>query len=246
MAVEAEKEAKESLEPVHRRRGARYVGDIVFGALDGSITTFAIVAGAAGASLSPAVVLILGFANLFGDGASMALGNYLGTKSEEEYRQRQKRLEEWETENLPQQEKEEVRQIYYDKGFRDKDLDRAVEIITSDKKVWIDTMMREELKVIDDDKSASLSGLATFAAFVSVGLVPLLAYVAALLVPALQQSAFPAAIVMTFLAIFSVGSARSLVTGKHWYRAALEMTLVGGAAAVIAYTIGLLLGTLVG
>lgn len=230
---------------VHKTAGARYLGDFVFGALDGSITTFAIVAGAAGAALSPSVVLILGFANLLGDGASMALGNYLGTKSEEEFLQRQRRTEEWETEHLPEQEREEVRQIYHGKGFRGKELDRAVDIVTSNKKVWVDTMMREELNVPLEEKSARLSGLATFAAFVSVGLVPLLVYVVALFAPIVEPTAFPVAVALTFVAIFGVGSARSIVTGKSWWRAGLEMTVVGAIAASIAFSVGRLLAGII-
>ena len=226
---------------VHKTSGTRYLGDFVFGALDGSITTFAIVAGAAGAALSPSVVLVLGFANLLGDGASMALGNYLGTKSEDEVRQRQRRTEEWETEHVPEQEREEVRQIYHRKGFRGKDLDRAVDIVTSDKKTWVDTMMREELNVPLEEKSARLSGLATFAAFVAVGFIPLLVYVIALFAPSVEPGTFPAAVALTFVAIFGVGSARSLVTGKSWWRAGIEMTLVGAIAASLAFFVGRLL-----
>jgi len=68
---------------VHERAG--YLGDAIFSASDGIITTFAVVAGSAGASLTDSVVLILGFANLLADGISMASGNYLGAKSEQEY-----------------------------------------------------------------------------------------------------------------------------------------------------------------
>ena len=88
------------------------LGDFVYGATDGAVTTFAIVAGVIGASLEPAIVLILGFANLFADGFSMAVGNYLGTKSQREYIAKARRREEWEIDNLAEQEKQEIRDIY--------------------------------------------------------------------------------------------------------------------------------------
>ena len=226
---------------IHRRTAGRYIGDFVFGALDGIITTFAVVAGVAGAALSSQVVLILGFANLFGDGSSMALGNYLSTKSEQQYGERERKREEWEIEQIPEGEREEIRQIYRKKGFRGKDLEKAVEITTSDKKNWVDTMMLEELNIVLEEKSPSTSGLATFAAFTIIGIVPLLAYVAVLFAPALERVAFPIAATATLVAVFIVGSARSYVTGRPWWKAGTEMTLVGGAAALVAYVVGRLL-----
>ncbi|WP_455285136.1 VIT1/CCC1 transporter family protein [[Eubacterium] cellulosolvens] len=240
----AEKKIEE--DTVHRRSAGRYIGDLVFGALDGIITTFAVVAGVAGASLSSSIVLILGFANLFADGSSMALGNYLSTKSEQEYGQRERKREEWEIDQIPEGEREEIRQIYRKKGFQGKDLERVTEIITSSKRTWVDTMMMEELNIMLEEKSPRMSGLATFAAFVTVGFVPLLAYVAALLSPALKPMTFLIAVVMTLVAIFIVGSARSYVTGKPWWRAGIEMTSVGGAAALVAYLVGRVLGGLAG
>ena len=128
------------------------IQDFVYGATDGSVTTFAVVAGVVGAALSPSIILILGFANLFADGFSMAIGNYLGTKSQKEYIEKERKREEWEIENLVEQEKQEIRDIYTKKGFKDELLDEIVNVITARRKVWIDTMMREELGLVDDKK----------------------------------------------------------------------------------------------
>ena len=124
--------------------------DFVYGATDGAVTTFAVVAGVIGASLSPSIVLILGFANLFADGLSMAVGNYLAAKTRLEYIEKARRREEWEIDNIVEQEKQEIREIYTKKGFKEELLEEIVRIITSRRKVWVDTMMKEELGLIED------------------------------------------------------------------------------------------------
>lgn len=226
---------------IHDSEKGQYIGDTVYGAIDGIVTTFAVVSGVAGASLSSGIVLILGFANLFADGLSMAVGNYLGTKSEVEYKDRERHREEWEVENLPEEEKEEVRQIYRRKGFTGELLEKAVDVITQDKKQWVDTMLLEELHIIPERTSPFKAGAVTFVSFVVAGFVPLLSYVLSYSIPFFADFAYPVAVVLTFATIFAVGSLRVFVTGKRWWTSGLEMLLVGGATAVVAYFIGYLL-----
>lgn len=230
---------------LHRKGAGAYIRDVVYGALDGIVTTFAVVAGVAGAALSPLVAIVLGFANLFADGFSMAIGNYLGTKSQLDYQRREREREAWESQHFPEAEKEEVRQIYMQKGFRGDDLEQVVKVITSDERAWIDTMMLEELNIVAEEKSPAKSGLVTFGAFVAAGLVPLLVYLVALAFPTFIVDKFSSAIVLTVIALFAVGSGRAYVTGKRWWVAGLEMTLVGGLAAAVAYLVGYWLGGLV-
>jgi len=232
---------------VHRERhneSGKYLRDFVYGALDGTVTTFAVVAGATGATLSLGVILILGLANLMGDGVSMALGSYLSTKSEQEFHKKERERETWEAEHIPEGEREEVREIYRRKGFRPPLLEQVVRHITSDRKLWVDTMMVEELGIIEDRKSPAKSALVTLLAFVLVGFVPLTTYVFSFMMPSLKSQLFPMAVVITAVTIFAVGSARSLVIKKKWYRAGTEMLLVGGLAAIAAYGVGALLGGL--
>ena len=221
-----------------------YVGDLVLGALDGSVTTFAVVAAATGAAQPASVVLIIGIANLFASGVSMALGNYLGTKSEEEFREKHRRREEYETERFPELEKEEVRKIFADKGFQGEDLERAVEIITSNKQIWVETMMRDELRISPEKRSPWLSGLVMLIAFILAGSVPLIPYLISLFEPSFRPLALSSSVVMTFAAIFGVGTARSLVTGRRWWIAGMEMAVIGATASLIAYVIGRFLGIL--
>ena len=130
-------------EPWHDVSRGRYIGDIIYGASDGIVTTFAIVAGAAGASLSYSIILILGLANLLADGFSMGAGNYLGTKSEIEYYRKEREREEYEVDHYPEGEVEEVRQIFRKKGIASNLADKLAAIISTNKDVWIDVMMTE-------------------------------------------------------------------------------------------------------
>jgi vacuolar iron transporter family protein len=225
----------------HTKDKGKYVGDVVFGALDGIVTTFAIVSGVQGANLPSSIVLILGFANLFGDGLSMGFGNYLSIKSEIDYIKRERRRELWEIEHVPEGEKEEVRQIYAKKGFKGKDLDRVVDVITSDKNVWLDTMMYEELGLLHEDKTPAKSGLATFLAFCAAGFIPLITFVLAMLFPWYIFDTFVVSAMLTGLALYTVGAMRSWVTGIHWHNSGMQMLVVGGIAAIVAYAIGYLL-----
>ena len=227
-------------EKLHQSFGGRYIKDIVYGANDGIITTFAVVSGVVGAALSIKTVLILGFANLIADGISMGASNYLGSKSKEHYYRREKEMERWEVENLPEEEREEIRRIYAKKGFAGEDLDRAVAIITSDKNRWVDVMMKEELGLIQEPfGQAWKSGAATFIAFVVAGFMPLVSY---LFIGRLQGiSPFALSIIITGLSLFTVGAARSFVTKHAWWRAGAEMFLVGMFASAAAYAVGAIL-----
>jgi VIT1/CCC1 family predicted Fe2+/Mn2+ transporter len=149
------------------------IEDFVYGGTDGVITTFAIVAGAFGASLSVSVILILGFANLFADGFSMSVGNYLSRRTYKEYIEKERKKEEWSIDNMIEEEKEEIREIYRNKGFKEDILEDLVKVITSKKKVWVDTMMKEELGLVDDKKEPKDTAITTFIAFNLLGLIPL-------------------------------------------------------------------------
>ena len=81
------------------KKGGEFIKSFVWGGLDGIITTYSVVAGSVGANLSIAVIVILGLANLFGDGLCMALGDYISTKSETEFSAAEKKRETWEVEN---------------------------------------------------------------------------------------------------------------------------------------------------
>ncbi len=218
-----------------------YLPEFVYGGIDGSVTTFAVVAGVTGASLSPTIVLILGFANLFADGFSMAVGNYLSTKSRKEYANKIRKSEEHSVLHIPEEEEEEIRQIFKDKGFTGKPLEDAVEIITSNQEIWVDTMMKDEFGIFEDGTSPFKSALVTFVSFNIVGFIPLLAYVLSYFFTSLSEDVFTLSIVLTSVAFFIVGSVKAAIVDTRWYMSGIETLLIGGVAAVIAYVVGYVL-----
>jgi VIT1/CCC1 family predicted Fe2+/Mn2+ transporter len=161
-----------------------YLRDLVYGALDGAITTMAVVAGTAGAHLSPRIGVILGLANLVGDGLSMGASNYLGLKSE---------------------------------------LEQAGRSVA--------------------EEAPWRHGLATFAAFVVVGSLPLMGYVVG---PLLDISILAAAGVLAALALLLTGAARAPFVRRPMGRSAGEMLLVGAAAGGAAYAVGALASRFLG
>ena len=220
-----------------------YLRDFVYGAIDGTVTTFAVVAGVAGARLSDTVVIILGLANLIADGFSMAVSNFLGTRAEHELRDRMRKEEEVHIQKIPEGEREEVRQIFSAKGFKGADLERAVDIITSDPKQWVDTMLWEEMGMSPQGPSEWQAAFSTFAAFVLAGSLPLLSFIIRIIFPAFTLDPFLTSSFITAVAFFLIGAFKSQFTGKSWPTAGFQTLLVGGTAAGIAYFIGHFLGT---
>ena len=214
------------------------VSDFVYGGIDGAVTTFAVVAGVSGASLSPGIVLILGFANLFADGFSMAVGNYLGTKSHIEFANKIRRSEENSIIEKPEEEREEISEIYKEKGFSGDHLKKTVDVITSNKKIWIDTMMTDEFGIIEETKSPLKAALTTFLAFNIMGIIPLFSFILYYFFPFFKESAFISSIILTSIARVLVVASKASIVDKKWFLSGLETLIIGGIAACIAYLIG--------
>jgi VIT1/CCC1 family predicted Fe2+/Mn2+ transporter len=228
---------------IHFQSGAAYISngylpEIVYGGIDGAITTFAVVAGAAGANLSIKTILILGFANLIADGFSMSVGNYFSTKANRDNYYKHLARENWEIDHLREREIEEIREIYITKGFQGELLDNVVEVITSDRKVWLETMMKDELGLVLEEKKPIQTATATFLSFVGVGFIPLFAFT--FLSPFHWDSLdlFYISCLSTGLALAVIGYFKSRVTQKNAFFSILETLALGGLAAVLAFYIG--------
>jgi len=225
----------------HAGGGAQYIGDLVYGGLDGIITTFAVVSGVAGANLGSGVILVLGLANLLADGFSMGTGAYLSAKSEQEYYEQERARERWEVEHFPDGERAELLELYLARGYSEPEAQQLVSIHSGDPERWVDAMMIDELQMLRNEGNPLKNGLATLLAFVVAGSLPLLVYLVGLVVAVPPSASFPVSMILSALALFALGAAKVLVTGQKPLRNGLEMLLVGGLAAAVAYVVGVLL-----
>ncbi len=213
--------------------------DFIYGSIDGSVTTFAIVAGVIGASLSPGIILILGFGNLFADGFSMAAGSYHASKARNQFIEMKRKQEEWEIDNMAEQEKEEIREIYKKKGFKDELLEEIIKTITSRRKVWVDTMMKEELGLIEDEKDPWDSSVSTFAGFNLIGVIPLIPFMILIFIGINTTSeSFVYSIISVMIAFFLVGIIKGKIVKKSKIRSGFYTLIIGGIAALVAYFVG--------
>ena len=215
-----------------------YLSDFVYGAIDGTVTTFAVVSGVAGAGLSAEIIVILGLANLVGDGFSMAASNFLGTRTDKQLLDKATQMERRHIELEPDGEREEIRQIFAQKGFEGEMLESIVTVITSDERRWIDTMLTDELGLRLSPPSAMRAAVVTFVAFVVVGFIPLFAFVWQLFQPFPVESAYLWSTGLTAVAFFGVGAAKSIFVHQKWFIAGIETLVIGGTAAGLAYAIG--------
>lgn len=209
-----------------------HLKDAIYGAMDGAVTTFAIVAGVQGAGLSPAIILALGAANLLADGFSMAAGNYAGTKAERDDAARLRAVEERHIDLYPEGEREEIRQILAAKGLDGSVLERAVTAISRDRRAWVELMLVDEYGLSPRAPAPLPAALVTFAAFLTAGLVPLAPFALGL------GAAFGLSVAMTGAAFFAIGALKSRWSLAPWWRSGLETLAIGGTAAAIAYLVG--------
>ncbi|WP_026951189.1 VIT1/CCC1 transporter family protein [Algoriphagus mannitolivorans] len=214
-----------------------YLREFVYGGIDGAVTTFAVVAGGYGANLDPGILIILGFANLLADGFSMSVGAYLSAKSERDNFDKHEKIEYWEIENLPEIEREEIAEIYREKGFQGELLDQIVDHICSDKDLWVAEMMKDELGMMKENKSPLKIGLATLISFIMVGFIPLMVYLWNFFFP-MEINSFFWTSVLTGLAFLIVGWLKGIVNQTSALRSILETVALGLLAAVVAYYVG--------
>jgi VIT1/CCC1 family predicted Fe2+/Mn2+ transporter len=215
-----------------------YIGSMVYGGLDGIVTTFAVVSGVAGANLGAHIIVILGIGNLIADGFSMATGDYLSTKSEREYYDREARRQAWEIERAPEGRRAALRALYQRNGYSETEADEMVAVQTREKPRWVRAMMINELGMMKDDVNPMRNAVTTFTSFVLAGSLPLVVYLIGLVRPIPTDQAFRVSVLLSGLALFGLGAAKVLVTRLNPVRSGVEMLLVGGLAAVVAYIIG--------
>ncbi len=219
------------------------VSDAVLGGIDGCVTTFAVVAGSVGAGFSTSVALVLGFANLFADGFSMAISNFEAIQAQREFADSVREIERRHIDLVPDGEREEIRQIFAQKGFSGEVLEQIVTTITDDQELWVETMLAEEYGIQAQGLSPWKSGATTFAAFLLVGAVPLLPF---LHMGWDMQQKFILSTGLAAIMFFAIGTGKSLVFGKPVVLSGLRTLLTGGIAAGLAFATGYVLRELFG
>lgn len=232
------------LKKYSRNRNGKYIKSTVYGGLDGIITTFAVVAGSVGGELSFRVVLILGFSNLLADGFSMAVGDFLSTKSQNEYEKTVRHKKQIDIMQHPEQEANQIKDSFTEQGINEQDADLLVTTLAKYEKPFVNQIMKMEYGSNTTEDSPLKNAIVTFLSFSIFGIVPLLIYVLSMYIPGLLQNAFYIAALLTGMTLFILGAIKSKVTQSNWLRSGFEMLVVGGLAALVAYGVGVILGSI--
>lgn len=220
---------------------ARYIRSIVFGGLDGIVTTFVIVAGVEGASLSIGVLLIIGIGSMLGDAISMGIGDYASSHAELEYYEVEKERQAWIFDNNPSEERHKIVHVYQSKGLTHEDACTVADILTKKKETAVELMMLAEHGAFEHAGTPATKGLYTFSSFLFFGFVPLVTYVISPFFDFTHDQMFASACLLTGVTLFALGAAKGTVIQRNWFYSGLEMLTIGGGASVVAYVIGYLL-----
>jgi len=218
-----------------------YLRDLVYGAIDGTVTTFAVVAGVRGADLDATIVLILGMANLIADGFSMATSNFLSSRAELQQIAQTRKNEQHHIDTVPEGERAELREIFSAHGITGSTLEDVVDAVSRNHERWIDIMLTHEHGMRLHHPSPTRAAAATFAAFIVIGAIPLAPFIIELAIGGLGVDVFAISAAATAAAFFAVGAAKGHVVEQRRWLSGLETLALGGAAAMLAYVVGALL-----
>ena len=228
---------KDIAEPRHIERHqteTSSIRDFVFGFGDGINTSLGIVAGVGGADISSNIIILAAIVAMFTGAKAMAVQNYLAVKAQRQILHSEIEREKWEMENVPDKERQEIEDIYKAKGFSGTELETIVNKITSDKKIWLDTMLTEELKLnLEIVGSPLKSAFRMFGSFLVGGILPIVPYFFA-------NGHIPLfiAIGVSLSASFLIGALKSKIANLSIIKGGLEMAGLGTGIALIGYGIG--------
>lgn len=210
------------------------IRDFVFGFGDGINTSLGIAAGVGGADVSSNIIILAALVGMFTGAKAMAVQNYLAVKAQRELLKSEIAREEWEMENKADVERQEIEEIYKAKGFEGKDLEMIVNKITSNKKVWLDTMLTEELKLnVEIVGNPLKSAFRMFGAFLIGGILPI--------IPFFFSSGYTPIIIAVGISLstsFAVGAAKSRLAKTNIIKGGLEMAGLGTGIALVGFGIG--------
>lgn len=215
------------------------VRDVVLGMSDGLTVPFALAAGLSGAVEDTSIIVTAGLAEIAAGAIAMGLGGYLAARTEAEHFYSERKREERETIEIPEEEAEEVAEFFRGYGVPADQVKGVVDAIRSDRKRWVDFMMKFELGLeAPNPKRARNSACAIAISYVLGGLVPLSPY---LLIHA-RPKALLASVVITAVALFVFGYIKGNFTVARPFRSAYQTLVVGSLAAAVAFAIARLVG----
>jgi VIT1/CCC1 family predicted Fe2+/Mn2+ transporter len=209
--------------------------DVIFGLNDGLVTSIGFVSGVTGAVFQSKIIILTGIAQVVAGGIAMFIGAYLSNQSQQEFFLKEIAREKREIKEVPDVEKQEIRDIYNQMGFLPDEVEMIVNRITSDDKLWVRFMMREELGILEEEiENPVRAGMIMGGTFLIGGIFPLIPYF-------LIENTYIAlkfGILLSVLVFFSIGAGKSILTKTHWLKSGLQVTLLGGLAAAIGFLIG--------
>lgn len=218
---------------------SNHIRDFVFGFGDGINTSLGIVAGVGGANSSPDFIILAALVGMFTGAKAMAVQNYLAVKSQREILESEIKREEYEIETYPEEERLEIEEIYRAKEFDEDLIKRVSEKITSNKKVWLKTMLTEELGLNLDIVGNPIKGaLIMFASFIIGGVLPILPYLLSKTGFVPLQFSLWIAIAISITSSFIIGAKKAKLAKKNWVKGGIEMSGLGTGIALLGYGIG--------
>ncbi len=220
----------------HKIPQKKFIREVIFGANDGFVSIIALVAGVAGGTSDNSIILLAGMAGIFAGTISMGMGAYLAAKSQKEMYEKEIAQEKIELKNQRKKEINELYEIYRKKGFKGKTLKDIVRVISSNQKVMLDVMLKEELGLESEFQSPSNAGLVAGLSFLAAGFVPVLPFFFSL------ENPLFASIILTSIILLIVGAIKTIFTGKKIIASALETLIVGAIATLVTYGVGTLFG----
>ncbi len=237
-SIEKEKQTEEFKDRFHLQ-GGEFIRQITFGMNDGVVSIFALLAGVVGAGQPPQTILITLIAATVAGALSMAAGEFISSKSENDYYNHEISQERLEIRLVPEMEKEEIRKIYRNKGFSGELLEQVVDKITEDEDRWAREMIIDELGVTElEYESGIKSAFIIFFAFIAGACFPVLPYGVLLNMSWDPMVIFYIATFVTIAGLFLAGAMKKFVTGVNWFKSGIEMLLVGAFAYGISFIIG--------
>ena len=209
------------------------VRDVVIGMADGLTVPFALAAGLTGTAVATSkLVVVAGLAEIVAGSIAMGLGGYLAARTDRDHYESERQRELRETIELPQQERDEVSNVFRDFGIAENDIKPVVDAISADQNRWVDFMMRFELGFEEPDpKRARNSAVTIAASYIIGGMVPLSSY----MITADLHAALLASVGVTLIALFIFGFVKGRLTGIHPFRGGLQTVVIGGLASAAAF-----------